>query len=186
MTHADVLVLLAVRLRSRAPAPLIGVTDALLGGSPTTFEDRLAAAEALDQVRVRGEEQRRSLTGAGEAELAAHLALETDAAGRADVVTSYEAFLPLNRAFLAAVQMPDVPVEALAEMIDDLHRILDALEAALPRFRSYRARFTTALDLALMDAEWITSPTRDSIHTIWFELHEHLLATLGRDRTTEP
>ena len=37
-----------------------------------------------------------------------------------------------------------------------------------------------------MDAEWITSPTRDSIHTIWFELHEHLLATLGRDRTTEP
>ena len=25
----------------------------------------------------------------------------------------------------------------------------------------------------------------DSVHTIWFEFHEHLLATLGRDRTSE-
>ncbi|MEM7140959.1 MAG: hypothetical protein AAF548_07985 [Actinomycetota bacterium] len=185
MTHPDVLVLLAVRLRSRAGVDALAVTDALLGGSPVTFEDRLAAAEGLDQVRVRGEEQRRSLTGAGEAELAAHLAAETDAVGRADLATSYEAFLPLNRAFLAAVRIPEMPIEAVTELVDDLAPILDALAASLARFGGYRARFATALDLAVMDPDWITSPTRDSVHTIWFELHEHLLATLGRDRTDE-
>lgn len=185
MTQPDILVLLAVRLRSRAPRELVQVTDALLGGDPATFDGRLAAAEALDQVRVRGEEERRSLTGAGEAELAAHLAVETDAVGRADLTTAYEVFLPLNRAFLAAVQVADVPVDALQEMVDDLQPMLEVLTTALPRFRSYGARFDTALGLATMDPEWVASPTRDSVHTIWFELHEHLLATLGRDRTSE-
>ncbi|MDW3219119.1 MAG: hypothetical protein R8F63_10965 [Acidimicrobiales bacterium] len=185
MTHPDILVLLAVRLRSRAPSELVQVTDALLGGDPATFDRRLAAAGALDQVRTRGEEERRSLTGAGEAELAAHLGAETDVVGRADLTTAYEAFLPLNRAFLAAVQAEDVPVEALREMVDDLEPVLEVLTTALPRFRSYRARFDTALGLAEMDPDWIASPTRDSVHTIWFELHEHLLATLGRDRTGE-
>jgi pyruvate,orthophosphate dikinase len=33
--------------------------------------------------------------------------------------------------------------------------------------------------------EWIARPTIDSYHTVWFELHEHLLATLGRTRTDE-
>ena len=185
MTHPDIIVLLAVRLRSRASRDAIQAIDALLGGDPATFDVRLAAAEGLDQVRVRGEERRRSLTGAGEAELAAHLGAETDAVGRADLTTAYEAFLPLNRAFLAAVQMPAVPIEALEEMVRDLEPILDALTGALPRFEAYRSRFETALGLATMDPEWIAAPSRDSIHTIWFELHEHLLATLGRDRTAE-
>lgn len=185
MTDPAVTILLATRLRSRAPRDAIAVTDALLGGDPSTFDDRLAEAETLGQVRVRGEEERRSLTGAGEAELAAHLGVETDEVGRADLTTAYEAFLPLNRAFLAAVQMPQVPHDALREMVVDLEPILEALTTALPRFSGYRARFTTALDLALMDPDWIAAPTRDSVHTVWFELHEHLLATLGRDRTAE-
>ena len=185
MTHPDVLVLLATRLRSRAASAAIGATDELLGGDPATFDERLAAAETLGQLRIRGEEARRSLTAAGEAELAAHLGVETDAVGRADLTTAYEAFLPLNRAFLAAVQMSEVPLDALREMVGDLEPILEALTAALPRFHAYADRLRTALDLALMDPEWVAAPTRDSVHTIWFELHEHLLATLGRDRTQE-
>ena len=34
--------------------------------------------------------------------------------------------------------------------------------------------------------EWIAKPTVDSYHGVWFELHEHLLVTLDRDRATEP
>lgn len=185
MTHPDVLVLLAVRLRSRAPSDAIRTTDEVLGGDPTTFPERLAAAEQLGQVRVRGEERRRSLTGAGEAELAAHLGAETDEVGRADLTTAYEAFLPLNRTFLTAVQMPEAPLDAIHEMVEDLEPILASLTASLARFRGYGERFRRALDLALMDPDWVASPTRDSVHTIWFELHEHLLATLGRDRTQE-
>jgi hypothetical protein len=36
------------------------------------------------------------------------------------------------------------------------------------------------------DADWFTKPTIDSYHTVWFELHENLLATLGIERGTEP
>ena len=35
------------------------------------------------------------------------------------------------------------------------------------------------------DTEWITSPSIDSYHTVWMQLHEDLLLALGRDRATE-
>ena len=33
--------------------------------------------------------------------------------------------------------------------------------------------------------EWFTRPMIDSYHTVWFELHENLLATLGIERARE-
>ena len=33
--------------------------------------------------------------------------------------------------------------------------------------------------------EWFDKPLIDSYHTVWFELHEDLLATLGLERSTE-
>jgi hypothetical protein len=35
------------------------------------------------------------------------------------------------------------------------------------------------------DKEWFTGPLVDSYHTVWFELHEDLMATLGLERATE-
>ena len=35
------------------------------------------------------------------------------------------------------------------------------------------------------DRDWFTKPTIDSYHTVWFELHEDLLATLGLERSSE-
>ena len=35
------------------------------------------------------------------------------------------------------------------------------------------------------DTDWFTKPTIDSYHTVWFELHENLLATLGIERGQE-
>jgi hypothetical protein len=35
------------------------------------------------------------------------------------------------------------------------------------------------------DHDWFTMPVIDSYHTIWFELHENLLATLNLERADE-
>ena len=33
--------------------------------------------------------------------------------------------------------------------------------------------------------DWFTKPVIESYHTVWFELHEDLLASLGLDRSSE-
>jgi hypothetical protein len=35
------------------------------------------------------------------------------------------------------------------------------------------------------ELDWLTKPIMPSYHTVWFELHEDLLATLGIDRASE-
>ncbi len=35
------------------------------------------------------------------------------------------------------------------------------------------------------DSQWFTSPAVESYHTVWFELHEDLLQTLGINRSDE-
>ena len=35
------------------------------------------------------------------------------------------------------------------------------------------------------DHDWFTKPMIASYHTVWFELHEDLLATLGIERSSE-
>ena len=64
--------------------------------------------------------------------------------------------------------------------------MLDDLAADLDRYGHYGPRFTAAL--ARLDAgelEWFTKPLIDSYHTIWFELHEDLLSTLGSSGARE-
>ena len=186
----DLLTLLAVRLRSRGTSGAVAITVADLVGQHVDdeVERSLASAVELGQVRVRGEEGRHALTPAGEAELAALLAADLDGPSRADITTAYEAFLPLNRRFLAAcVGWQDDPAELdeFVELTGALVVVLGALTAVRSRFGSYGQRLTAALAEAAADPRWIDSPTRDSVHTAWFELHEHLLATLGRNRVDE-
>jgi hypothetical protein len=71
----------------------------------------------------------------------------------------------------------------LEKLTRRLEPLLDALAAHDPRFAVYPRRFDTAM--AGIDAgrhELVSAPTADSVHTIWFEFHEDLLRTLGRDR----
>jgi len=52
-----------------------------------------------------------------------------------------------------------------------------------PRFAPYARRLEAAARaLAAGDAAFVASPHVDSLHQVWFELHEDLLATLGRAR----
>lgn len=141
---------------------------------------------------------------------AAEPALRSAAADRyaglradADVAALVERFETVNAQFLttiAAWQQLDVGGRKVANdhtdpeydgriigRIDKLVARLDPLIRALAghdaRFAGYTTRFAAAMDA--IDAgrhEYVSSPTLDSVHTLWFEFHEDLLRTLGRER----
>jgi hypothetical protein len=51
---------------------------------------------------------------------------------------------------------------------------------------AYRRRLSDALArLEVGDHRYLTAPDRDSDHTAWFELHQHLINLLGRTRQQE-
>jgi hypothetical protein len=127
--------------------------------------------------------------------------LVTTGTGEA-VRDGYERFLALNQSMLGVCTdwqvRGDVPNDHADAAYDaavlDRLRALDAgvepiltdLAAALARYGGYRARFANAL--AQLDAgalEWFTKPIMDSYHTVWFELHEDLLSSLGIERSQE-
>ena len=60
------------------------------------------------------------------------------------------------------------------------------LAGRLARFDGYGRRFSESLGRVVAgEVEWFTRPMIDSYHTVWFELHEDLLATLGIERAKE-
>ncbi len=144
------------------------------------------------------------LTPSGRSEVAKLLAAELDGSGaRTSVEDAYQRFLAVNGEFLALCtdwQMLDrqtlndhsdaaydaAVVARLGQVDDRVQPVCADLASALPRFGSYRDRLTSARTLVEQgDADWFTKPMIDSYHTVWFELHEDLLATLGIERSKE-
>ena len=64
-------------------------------------------------------------------------------------------------------------------MCEDLSKLLARFATYGPRLRSALQRVENG------DVDWFTKPMIDSYHTVWFELHEDLLATLGIERSKE-
>ena len=149
-----------------------------------------------------------SLTADGRSAHATEVAAELASAGCRDVVdASYRRFLSVNGDMLAtctdwqlrtgedgAQVINDHTDESWDAGVLDRLRALDAavrpvlepLCASLERFRRYPERFDAALGLVLAgQREWFTKPVIDSYHTVWFELHEDLLSTLGLARASE-
>ena len=126
----------------------------------------------------------------------------------ADVETAarraYERFLPLNRELLRIcndwqVRPGSVPNDHRDarydfSVIDRVHAlderagpIASRLGRSITRFESYRPRLRAALArIDNGDTEWLTSPRRDSYHTVWMQFHEDLLLALGAERAAEP
>ena len=138
-----------------------------------------------------------SMTEAGRSYGERLLAAELDSAGARPLVESVlDGFGPLNDLVTAACtrwQLTELGIAAspaaLPEVLADLTRaaqelarIEECLTAQLGRFAGYHARFAAAVDRAPEDPRWVTATDRDSAHRVWFELHEDLLATLGRTR----
>lgn len=201
----ELLVLHALRLKGFAE------TDVVAGA---TGVDEAAVAASAQALVGAGLVQRRdgkvsgwSLTKDGRADHAARVAAEVDASGQRDVVdAAYRAFLAANGDMLAtctAWQLRDegatqvindhsdpqwdaAVLDRLAELDRRVQPVLDLLDGSLDRFAGYRDRFATALArVRAGELEWFTKPVIDSYHTVWFELHEDLLCTLGIERASE-
>ena len=146
-----------------------------------------------------------ALTARGRAENERRLAAELDQTGaRPAVVAAHEVFVVLNSDFLTAVtswQIRPTPTDPLAandhsderwdeRVVEELRSLQTRLRpvdqqltAALERFAGYSERFSAALDrVDRGERAWVAQPTIDSCHTVWMELHEDLLATLGLER----
>ena len=126
---------------------------------------------------------------------------------RAAVQSGYEQFLDLNPSMLQLCTdwqvvndgsgeqklndhsdsaYDDEILGRLGDLDRQVTRILGDLNEALTRFSNYPFRFGIALDKVLAgELDWLTKPIMPSYHTVWFELHEDLLATLGIDRASE-
>jgi hypothetical protein len=148
-----------------------------------------------------------TLTPAGRALHAELVAAELKDCGcEADVEAGYQEFLALNPRLLATAsawqlrQEDGKPVvndhtdaEHDARVIADLRALHDTttplvsrLGSLLERFGRYEPRLSTAVErVEAGDQDWFTKPLIDSYHTVWFELHEDLLSTLGKERASE-
>lgn len=144
------------------------------------------------------------LTPAGRAEGERRLAAELDTTGtRALVDACYHSFLGLNQRMLSVCtewQMTDAQtlndhsnadydaavIAKLGELDASVQPICRELASALHRFGAYGPRLGDALgNVRRGETDWFTKPMIPSYHTVWFELHEDLLATLNIDRAKE-
>lgn len=198
------LVLHALRLVGFIDAPTVADR---LGLAPAEVERRLTDAETDGLARRRdGPRSGWSLTDEGRKENERLLADELDRSGlRAELTGLYRRFLPVNRGLLevcTAWQVTDPSagtvndhrdpaydrsvIERLAEIDDEIQPMCATLASWFERLAGYGCRLAEARRLVEAgDTVWFTRPTIDSYHTVWFELHEDLLATLGLDRTSE-
>jgi hypothetical protein len=149
-----------------------------------------------------------ALTEDGRVEDERRLAAELDLTGARQVVAAaHLAFLPLNRRFGQACtrwqvrplpgdpmafndhsdpRWDDQVLQALTSLGRSFGRVCDQLAAVLARFDGYAGRYASAL--AKVDAgqhAWVDAHDRDSLHMVWIQLHEDLLATLGIPRGSD-
>ncbi|MFS8035489.1 hypothetical protein ACI7BZ_00755 [Xanthobacter sp. AM11] len=107
-----------------------------------------------------------------------------------EIIGWYEKFeTGLNRQFIKAVsdwQTSDGDARAQDKMARLVERMIRHLEAAIPkvpRYGRYAHRFERAMARADRgETDFVCKPTVDSMHNIWFEFHEDILAVVGRPR----
>jgi hypothetical protein len=199
------LVLHALRLKGVAEADVLAESTGLDAAAVGSLLDELAAEELV--VERTGALNGWGLTPAGRVEHARLVADEVDEAGaRPAVAGAYRRFRALNAGVLEACsrwQVRDVDgrpvlndhgdadydaavVAQLTRLQQRAEPLCDDLAAALDRYRSYGPLLRHAVDRVKGgDGDWFTKPTLPSYHTVWFELHEDLLTTLGLDRASE-
>lgn len=108
----------------------------------------------------------------------------------AAVMAWYERFEhTLNVQFIKAVsdwqtsEGDDRARQRMIRIVERMIKALDELIADIPRYGSYIQRFERSMALADQgQLDYVCNPTLDSMHNIWFEFHEDILAVIGRPR----
>jgi hypothetical protein len=133
-------------------------------------------------------------------ELRERTRLEPGSREEAECTGVYESFEPLNREVLQVctdwqVRPGGAPndhadaaydwsvIDRLVGVDERVGPLLRRLSGAVGRFAPYRERLRSARRrVEGGERDWFTSPRVNSYHTVWMELHEDLLAALGRER----
>jgi hypothetical protein len=109
--------------------------------------------------------------------------------GDAAIEGWFARFETLNDQFIRAVsdwQKNEEDEKAKAKVLKVVERLIKALGdiiSAIPRYENYARRFTESVGrVDRGEREYVCGPSIDSVHTIWFELHEDILSVLGRPR----
>ncbi len=141
-----------------------------------------------------------------------HLILTPDGRAAADIAfvltgdyadattTAYTQFLPLNTELIRVCHDWQVRtggvindhrdakydwevIDRLAAIDDRVGPVARRLGKTIADFAEYRPQLRAARSrVEDGDHDWFTSPRIDSYHTVWMELHEHLLVGLGLER----
>jgi len=184
-----------------------GKTEALVEALNAPAE---AVEAAMAELVARGEaEQFRvgaRLSASGKAAAEDALARERASKDHRRLEEEYERFTPLNADFKTlATDWQMRPIDgkltrndhkdetydaAVLGRLPDLHArtvaLIDDIATHAPRIGGYRRRLSDALArLEAGDHRYLTAPDRDSYHTVWFELHQHLINLLGLTRQQE-
>ncbi len=194
----ELLVLQSLRLAGAADVGRIADRSFL---ATDLIEDQVRAARVDGQIETveLGPSRSLVLTAAGHARLRDLLADELDTA---DAGATVRAVLEdferrINDEMVRAVSdwqratpAAAAPLGLLAELEvlgAELRRVLGPLTSLLPRFGRYPAQYGIALRRAQDgDLRWIAGIGNLSCHTVWAELHQDLLSSAGRERTTGP
>ncbi len=204
-TRDELRVIHALRLKGFASSDIIAQTASIPVENVSTALEELTESGA---VRFKaGTMTGYSLMPQGRQRGEQLLAAQLDAHGcRAEMQAAYGHFLALNRPFLELCTRwqtrtldgelgvndhtdrtyDDSIIAELVDTHDLMVPVCRELHELLDRFESYETRFEHALVAVRNgDTQWFTKPIIDSYHSVWFELHEDLLATLGIDRSQE-
>lgn len=193
---SELSVLQAVRLKGR-------VSEADLGA--TLDEDPADLAATLAQLTAAGllvEDKTLRISPEGRGRLNALLAQERSGIDQNVLAKSYHDFRAVNAEFKVLVsdwQLKDGRPNAhddpdydgaVLSRLDDVHQrvlpVVAAVTRLLPRLSPYAKKLDSALaKVKAGDTIWLARPIIDSYHTVWFELHEELIAASGLTREEE-
>jgi len=187
LSDDDFAVLNAIYLKKMAtPATISEITSQ----PADCVGERLDKAVGLAQV-IQLPEGAMLLADGTQAVLAYYAERYADVRAQAAVIQWYEGFEALNGRFIGAVtdwqkSDGDERVERkLLQCAERLARDIGQLVPQVPRYAQYVRRFERSMDLVDQGKrDYVCKPTIDSVHNIWFEFHEDILAVLGRPRDT--
>jgi hypothetical protein len=194
----DLAVLMALRVQGVASPERVA---AATGDDPADAAVQLAALAASGHAAERtGRLAGFSLTPEGNAHLDKLLADEGLRASEG-LKDCYELFLTINNRVLKISSdwqvrdgapndhsdslYDESVIDRLSELNDRVRACMRKMSACAPRLAPYGARLDSCVERLLAgDRSAFTAPLAESYHTVWFELHQDLLLTLGLERET--
>lgn len=193
----ELLVLQSLRLAGAADVERIADRSLL----PTDLvEDLVRTAQTAGQVETVefGPSRSLVLTGTGHSRLRELLADDLETADAREILRAVlqdfeqginDEMVHVVSEWQRAAPTPAAPeelLETLTRLGSALQEVMAPLATRLPRFGRFPAQYGIALRRARDgDLRWIAGIGTLSCHTVWAELHQDLLSTLGRERLPE-